>query len=113
MKKGMAAVNKIKSAQTLPVDINLIQCDLASFTSVEECADEILKHDWNINMLICNAAVLGPPYTTTEAGIELTFATNHLGHFYLTDLLKDRLIKSSPSRVVVVSSESHRYPTLH
>ena len=63
----------------------------------------------NLNILICNAAVLGGPYSTTEGGVEKTFVTNHLGHFYLAELLKDLLIKSAPSRVVVVSSESHRY----
>ena len=63
----------------------------------------------NLSVLICNAAVLGGPYSTTEGGVEKTFATNHLGHFYLAELLKDLLIKSTPSRVVVVSSESHRY----
>ena len=63
----------------------------------------------NVNILICNAAVLGGPYSKTEAGVEKTFATNHLCHFYLAESLKDLLIKSAPSRVVVVSSESHRY----
>ena len=62
-----------------------------------------------LNILICNAAVLGGPYSTTENGVEKMLATNHLGHFYLAELLKDLLIKSLPTRVAVVSSESHRY----
>lgn len=63
----------------------------------------------SLDILVCNAAVLGLPYDVTGDGIERTFATNHLGHFYLVDLLKDVLISSSPSRVVVVSAESHRF----
>ena len=59
-------------------------------------------------MLICNGGVMGVPYGLSLDGIEIHFATNHLGHFYLTDLLKEVLIKSAPCRVVVVSSESHR-----
>ena len=34
---------------------------------------------------------------------------NHLAHFYLTLLLQGVLVKSAPARVVVVSSESHRF----
>ena len=62
----------------------------------------------SLNILICNAGVLGVPYQTTEDGIEYHFAVNHLGHFYLTQLLADVLRKSAPARVIVVSSESHR-----
>ena len=63
----------------------------------------------NLNILICNAAVLGGPHSATENGVEKMFPTNHLGHFCLAKLLKDLLIKSAPTRVAVVSSESQRY----
>lgn len=66
-----------------------------------------------LNILICNAAVKGLPYQTSEDGIEMHFAVNHLGHFYLTQLLTDTLCNSAPARVVVVSSESHKYVTLY
>jgi len=52
--------------------------------------------------------VFGKPFQLSTDGLELHFATNHLGHFYLVQLLRDILIKSAPARVVVVSSESHR-----
>lgn len=58
---------------------------------------------------MCNAGVLGLRYGVTEDAIERTFAINHLGHFYLVDLLKEVLISSSPARVAVVSAESHRF----
>ena len=44
----------------------------------------------------------------TEDGVESTFGINHLGHFYLVKLLEGILCSSSPARVVVLSSESHR-----
>ena len=59
-------------------------------------------------MLICNAAVFGSAWAKTEDGIESTFGVNHLGHFYLVQLVEDILCSSSPARVVVLSSESHR-----
>lgn len=58
-------------------------------------------------MLILNAGVFGLPYCRTADGFETTFQVNHLSQMYLTLLLKP-LLKSG-SRVVVVSSESHRY----
>jgi NAD(P)-dependent dehydrogenase (short-subunit alcohol dehydrogenase family) len=41
-------------------------------------------------------------------GIETQFATNHVAHFYLTTLLLPELQRSTPSRVVNVSSDGHR-----
>lgn len=61
-----------------------------------------------LHILICNAAVFGAPWRLTEDGLESTFQVNHLGHFYLVQLLEDVLRQSSPARVVMVSSESHR-----
>lgn len=45
----------------------------------------------------------------SKDGYELHFATNHLGHFLFTLLLLPRIIKSAPARIVVVSSEMHRF----
>jgi NAD(P)-dependent dehydrogenase (short-subunit alcohol dehydrogenase family) len=39
----------------------------------------------------------------------MTFGVNHLGHHLLTQLLRARLIQSSPARGVVVSSHAHTF----
>lgn len=57
-------------------------------------------------MLILNAGVFGLSYSKTVDGYETTFQVNHLSQFYLTMLLHPLL--TDGSRVVIVSSESHR-----
>lgn len=58
-------------------------------------------------MLILNAGIFGHGYEETEDKIDKTMQVNHLSHMYLALLLEPLLKKKS--RVVFVSSESHRY----
>lgn len=53
--------------------------------------------------------MLGCQWQESEDNIEYTFAVNYLGHFLLIQELTDLLISSSPSRIIILSSESHRY----
>lgn len=50
-----------------------------------------------------------PPRQNTADGFELQFGTNHLGHFALTGLVLDLLLKTPNSRVVTVASLAHRF----
>jgi NAD(P)-dependent dehydrogenase (short-subunit alcohol dehydrogenase family) len=65
------------------------------------------RHD-RLNLLINNAGVMATPFVRTVDGFELQFATNHLGHFLLTNLLTPLLLAGAPSRVVNLSSGGHR-----
>jgi len=49
---------------------------------------------------------------TTTDGFDLTFGTNYIGHFLLTNLLLERIKESAPSRIVNVSSQFHAHGTL-
>jgi NAD(P)-dependent dehydrogenase (short-subunit alcohol dehydrogenase family) len=93
--------------------VRVVRLDLASLASVQEAADEIQAMWPRLDLLINNAGVMTPPYQQTLDGFELTFATNHLGHFALTGLLLDRLLETPGSRVVTVSSVGHRYGSMH
>ena len=64
--------------------------------SVKKCAKKILANEWRLDYLVNNAGVAMCPYEKTVDGFELQFATNHLGHFLLTELLLP-LIKTTGS----------------
>jgi NAD(P)-dependent dehydrogenase (short-subunit alcohol dehydrogenase family) len=88
--------------------VQTVRLDLASLASVGEAAEELGSRFPRLDLLINNAGVMMPPYGRTEDGFELQFGTNHLGHFALTGLVLDRLLKTDGSRVVTVSSNGHK-----
>ncbi|KAK4314287.1 hypothetical protein Pmani_014438 [Petrolisthes manimaculis] len=61
-----------------------------------------------IDVLVLNAGIGGKNVRTlTSEGLETTMATNHFGHFLLTNLLLGLLKESAPSRIVVTASMAH------
>jgi NAD(P)-dependent dehydrogenase (short-subunit alcohol dehydrogenase family) len=86
----------------------LLALDLADLDSVRACAAAFLATGEKLHVLVNNAGLAGTPGTMTKQGFELTFGTNHLGHFLLTQLLLPRMQESAPARVVFTSSTSHR-----
>ena len=71
--------------------VSLELADMAAPNAVRELAGRLLERLDRIDILINNAGVWRNRLETTADGFELTFATNHLGHFLLTHLLLERL----------------------
>lgn len=95
------------------VDCRALILDLSSQKAVRSAAQEVLswKDVPTIDIVVNSAGVASiPERTLTEDGIELTFATNHIGHFLFTNLILPKLIeaaKTNPkgtTRIVNVSS---------
>jgi len=93
--------------------VHVLRLDLASLASVHAAASEIRSAWPRLDLLINNAAVMRPPCQRSADGFELTFATNHLGHFALTGLVLDCLLATPGSRIVTVSSVGHRDGVMH
>ncbi|GAB3918944.1 SDR family oxidoreductase [Larkinella terrae] len=89
--------------------VDLLWCDMAVQSSVVQAAREVIDRYDHLDVLINNAGLYIEKEHYTAEGIELTFATNHLGAFLLTNLLVGLLRKGSHSRVITVSSEAHRW----
>ncbi len=60
----------------------------------------------HLDVLINNAGIMGHPLATiNKTNVEMHFAVNHLGHFYLTNLLVDKLNNaSSTARIIIITS---------
>jgi len=87
--------------------------DVSSQKSIREFAEDILRTEQRLDVLIHNAGTAENKLIKTEDNIELTMATNHFGPFLLTHLLIDLLKRSAPSRIVVVASELYRLASLN
>jgi len=83
--------------------------DLSSQQSVRDFASTYIEKGWPLHVLINNAGALynGEPWYTAD-GVGGLCQVNYLGPFTLTRLLEQQLIKNAPSRVVNVSSITHR-----
>lgn len=106
MVKGRTAMEEIRE-KTGNNNLAVRKLDLASCKSIRAFAEQILREEPQINILINNAGVMFVPYQLTEDGYEFTFGVNHLGHFLLTNLLLERIKASAPSRIIVVASLGH------
>lgn len=93
--------------------IDVMELDLSSMASVRKFASEYQSSSLPLNLLINNAGVMGTPFMLSHDNIELQFATNHLGHFLLTNLLLENMKNTAreskrEGRIVNLSSEGHR-----
>lgn len=95
--KGKAAAERMTGPETGQVEVRHL--DLQDLSSVRRFADEVHP----VDILVNNAGIMATDYTLSADGFESHIATNHLGHFALTNLLLPKLA----DRVVTVSSLLH------
>jgi NAD(P)-dependent dehydrogenase (short-subunit alcohol dehydrogenase family) len=99
-------------ASSPDVKIKEIIVDLSSLSSVRGAAAETAEtvgKNGTIDVLFNNAGINISEQRFTERGVEMQFATNHIGPFLLTNLLLPFILKGGDAkRVVNTSSEAHR-----
>ncbi|WKV13021.1 oxidoreductase [Marivirga harenae] len=107
MNKANAAKDSIKE-EVPTADLEVMEIDLSSLESVHNFAKSYQSKYDHLDVLINNAGVMMPPYTKTKDGYELQLQANFLGHFLLTGLLLDTVLKTPNSRIVTLSSIAHK-----
>ncbi|KAK3429521.1 hypothetical protein EUGRSUZ_E01028, partial [Eucalyptus grandis] len=93
-------------------EIVVMALDLSSLASIRSFVAEFESLDLPLNLLINNAGKFAHNHAISEDGIEMTFATNYLGHFLLTKLLLNKMVETARAtgvqgRIVNVSSTIH------
>ncbi len=94
------AVNEIRSAKGSH-SVSALLCDLSQLPDVRRAATK-LRSGPALDGVVCNAGAFLPRRELTTEGHERTFATVHLGHFLLTQLLLDNLKQAQQGRVIFV-----------
>ncbi len=91
--------------------LNIIEnCDLSDLENINKIKDYFISKKIFLDVVVLNA---GLQYTgsfypkVSKQGIELTFAVNHLAHFYLVNVLKDFIRDEEESRIIITSSDVH------
>ncbi|XP_070053291.1 short-chain dehydrogenase TIC 32, chloroplastic-like isoform X2 [Nicotiana tomentosiformis] len=115
--RNMAAGKDVKETivKEIPAaKVDTMELDLSSLASVKKFASDFKLSGRPLNLLINNAGVMATPFMLSKDNIELQFATNHLGHFLLTNLLLDKMKETArktkrEGRIVNVASEAHRF----
>ncbi|KAI4351700.1 hypothetical protein L6164_006034 [Bauhinia variegata] len=118
--RNMVAAKDVKEAimKEIPTaKVDPMELDLSSLASVRKFASEFIASGLPLNILINNAGLGSNSMLFSKDNIELLFATNHLGHFLLTNLLLDTMKNTASQskkegRIVNVSSGLHKrsYP---
>ena len=97
------------------MDYRALKLDLSSQKAVRAAATEVLS--WTdipaIDIAVNSAGVMNlPERQLSEEGIEMHFATNHIGHFLFTSLLMPKFLKAAKgnpkgaTRIVNITSLS-------
>ena len=108
-----AANTLIESTKLLNahVQVRFVPCDLSDLSSVRQASNRIAAKATRIDLFFCNAGVMALPPGLSKDGYEQQFATNHLGHALLIDLLMPVLqdtasLPGSDVRIIITSSQA-------
>jgi NAD(P)-dependent dehydrogenase (short-subunit alcohol dehydrogenase family) len=95
-----------------------LACDLSSQESIRSAVEEFLSRHDELHVLVNAAGVFRKERHVTTDGLEVTFATNVMGYFLLTNLLLEALKRGAskdegrPSRVVNIASKYSGGPSV-
>ncbi len=102
---GLKTLQEIQTESGNP-HVSLYIADLSCQKSIHQLADQVCREWSKLDILIHAAGVLQPERTLSPDGLEITFATNHLAPFLLTQKLLP-LLKSAPSaRILTFTSRA-------
>lgn len=82
--------------------------NLSRLTEMKRVAEAIAASEAQIDVLMNNAGALFATRQVTGDALELTFATNHIAYFVVTQLLLERIKATPGARIVCTASDAHK-----
>ncbi|KAJ3573514.1 hypothetical protein NP233_g2381 [Leucocoprinus birnbaumii] len=106
------AIARLEKDDTGDGSLHWLKIELADPHSAKSAAEEFLKKEDRLDILINNAGKAVGPYGLTEDGLRDSMAINYLGHFIFTETLLPLLIQTSKQegsdvRIINLSSRGH------
>ena len=86
--------------------VEFLHLDLAHLASVRRASAAVLADGRPLDVLVNNAGVAGTNALSRDK-FDLTYATNHIGPFLFTTLIRPVLVQAAQGRIVNVSSAAH------
>lgn len=94
-------------------DLSYLVADLSSYAQVNKLAADYRTKFDKLNILINNAGAIFFSDERSVDGLEMTWALNHFGYYWLTMDLLDVIKASAPARIINVSSAAHQRARLN
>jgi retinol dehydrogenase 13 len=91
------------------VSCNYIIADLSNLKDAFAVAEKLKNISDPIDVLIHNAGIYLTSKEVTTEGFDKVFVVHHLSSFVLNILLSDKLKSQEKARIIIVSSEGHRF----
>src|ERR1700749_5160218 len=88
--------------------VEVDELDLADLESVRAFAERFVESGRSVAIVLNSAGIMACPETRVGPGWEAQFATNHLGHYALVNLLWPLLADGEGARVVALTSTGHK-----
>lgn len=109
--RNAKALEALKAEAAGPGEIVPVVCDLSSMAAVNALPDLPEVRQARVDVLVNNVGLLMRGYETTSEGFEVSYATNLLGHYVLTERLRERA-RLAPGGVIlnVVSGGLYNVP---
>jgi NAD(P)-dependent dehydrogenase (short-subunit alcohol dehydrogenase family) len=100
----------LRRLQSLAPDVDHVahHANLSRLTEMKRAGEVIASSEPRIDVLINNAGAMFASRQVTGEALEMTFATNHLSYFVLTNLLLPSIKATPGARIVSTSSMAHR-----
>jgi len=111
VRSGIPEKGEMIKRMTGNENVSMYHVDLLDFESISGLIDNLEKDKVLIDTLISNAAMVPLKSRPSPQGLEEMFMVNYLAPFYLISrLVTKQILKKRNSKIIIVSSESHRDP---